>query len=101
MERVKGIFHEHKKFIISRLSGKRKQLLSVLQKNDLIKPWEAKRIQTENDHDFFRSIFDFVEHSNKEKEFIDILRDISDEIANRVESEYSVFSKYYRFNLLM
>lgn len=94
MEKVKGIFHEHKQCIISRLSGKRKQLLSLLQKKDLIKPWEGVKIKSEDDHNAFRSIFDLVEHRENEKLFIKILRDVDDEIANLIESKYNVYIVY-------
>lgn len=90
MERVKGIFHEHKQKIKTNLSGKRKQLFSLLEKNDLIKPWQMVKIKKDDDHDSFRSIFDIVEKSCNEEQFIKTLREVDDEIASLVESEYYV-----------
>lgn len=101
MEKVKGIFHEHKQYIIVRLSGKRKQLVRLLEKKNLIKPWEGVKIKSEGDHDAFRSIFDFVEHRGYEKIFIKILRDVDDEIANLIESKYTVYIAFYFLNILM
>lgn len=94
MERVKGIFNQHKEFILDHLKGKRKKLLSVLLKDGLIQHWENTKIQSENDHDALRSIFDLIEIRNNETKFVKILRAISDETATLVEREYTcVFIK--------
>lgn len=90
MDRVKGIFSEHKNLIMNHLKEKIKPLTKTLLKKGLIQYHEGTIIQQENDHDALRSIFDFVEHRNNERIFVGILREISDEIANLVESEYIV-----------
>lgn len=91
MARIKGIFNEHKQFIMVRLKEKRKPLLGLLLKKGLIQHAENSKVQNENDHDALRSIFDVIENRNNEQKFVEILRDINDETANLVESEYIVY----------
>lgn len=88
MGRVKGIFFEHKQFILRHLKGKQKQLLAPLLRKGLIQHWENTKILGEDDHDALRSIFDLIEHRDNESQFVKILRSISDETADLVEGKY-------------
>lgn len=88
MGRIKGVYNEHKQTIRKELDQNQRILLMKMKKKKLINHLERIKIERmTNPHDVYKEIFEIVEHNNFEDLFIEIVRPISDTVAQLISGK--------------